>query len=163
MINKLTDIEIAQRIAASLANLPMGIRGEVSIVFPGDAPSYVHVDIEAWEQADAEANANTDGIDQTFWADSWSIEESMNADTVVDMLEDIDAKVLAYRNYHQHVMELVHKQYEQKYGEYAEWIVLDKSKMQIVAQRRDFYDYLREEFCEDENIVILRTPDDTPF
>ena len=163
MINTFTDIEIVQRIAASLANLPMGIRGDVAIVFPGDAPSYIHVNIEAWEQADKEANSQSDTIDQTFWADSWSIDDTMSRSNIDDILEDIGEKVLAYHNYHQKILDSTHEWYEKKYGECAEWVALDKSKMQIIAMRKDYYNNFRDEFCKDENIVILRTPSDIPF
>lgn len=162
-IGKLSQIEIVDRIAASLANLPMGIGGDVAIVFPGDAPSYIHVNIEAWEQADKEANFQTDIIDQTFWADSWSINDTMSRSNIDDILNDIEEKVLAYHNYHQKTLNLANEWYEKKYGECAEWLALDKSKMQIIAMRKDYYNNFRDQFYKDENVVILKAPNDVPF
>ena len=162
-LKEFTLIEIVDRISSSLTNLPLGIRGEVGIVYTGCDVPYVYAMIDGWEEADREANANTDCIDETFWERSWSITSEMDFGVVTEYLEEIDATTVAYFDYFQKKMDEVGSLYEEKYGECAEWVALDKAKMQIIAMRKDYYNNFREEFCKDENIVILRTPSDIPF
>ena len=162
-LKEFTLIEIVDRISSSLTNLPMGIGAEVGINYTGcDAP-YVYAKIDGWEEAAQEANADTDSIDGTFWGESWSITSELDFGVVTEILEEIDTKTLAYFNYFQKKMEEVERLYEEEYGECAEWAALDKSKMQIIAIRKDYYNNFRDEFCKDDNIVILRTPNDIPF
>ena len=162
-LKEFTLIEIVDRISSSLSNLPMGIRAEVGINYTGcDAP-YVFAMIDGWDEADQEANANTDRIVDTFWKRSWSISSEMDFGVVTEILEEIDTKTVAYYDYFHKKMEEVESLYEEEYGECAEWVALDKVKMQIIAMRKDFYNNFRDEFCKDENVVILRTPNDIPF
>ena len=163
LLKNFTQIEIVDRISSSLSNLPIGIRSEVGIVYNGCQPPYVYAEVEEWDEANQEANANKDYIDNTFWQRSWHIDYDMSYDRVAEILEDIDTKVGAYHAYFQQKIDEVSELYEEQYGELAEWVAFDRTKLQIIATRKDYYNNFRDEFCKDENIVILRIPDDIPF
>lgn len=156
MIGNLSYVEIVKRIEELLYNLPMGIYSEVSIVHSGTEAPYILTRIEAYDLADQAANTNNVGIDSTFWHEDFVIKYDTPNDVVVEILSEIEAKTDAYVDYFTKEMEESHKSYEKINGEYAEWIALDRVKMEIVESRTDFLNHFQADFVKNENIVILK-------